>query len=189
MPSHKTNTITFLEHYMQSNNAFKGTTLLINKALAYLRDDNYIEYYHIFKKIPEEVKNYCQNPNSYFQGVFPDPLELVIENGTDEEFDELFKFPELRNNINDKITDCAFYGRLSMLKKIIERPCIDTRSLSNSLFHALNEQHYEIAEYLLQRNINNILAYDYILKNKEYSTNCNYLFEQYGDRMKELYNF
>jgi hypothetical protein len=174
---------------MQSNNVPNRTTQLINKALSYLRDDDYIEYYNTLKKIPEEVINYCKHPNSYFQGVFPDALELVIENGTDEEFNRLFKFPELTTDLNGKIEDCAFYGRLSMLKKIFEKHNIDTLSISNSLFHALNEEQYEIAEYLLERNINNILAYDYILKNKERSTHCNYLFKQYGDRMKELYNF
>ena len=82
-----------------------------------------------------------------------------------------------------KITDCAFYGKFSMLKHILQSGIyIDELAVSNALVFALREHHYDIAEYLLERNVNNILAYDYILQNKEYSNHCEYLFKTFGDK-------
>jgi hypothetical protein len=69
MSSHKSNTILFIENYCQNNVVDNKTNRLIKTLLNYLREDDYINYYKIFKCLPEEVKNYCKNPNSYFQGV------------------------------------------------------------------------------------------------------------------------
>jgi glutaredoxin-related protein len=185
MPSHKSNTILFIENYRQNNIVDNKTNQLIKVLLNYLSEDDYINYYKIFKCLPE-VKNWCKNPNSYVQGVFPGVLNLVIENGTIEEFKELFE--ETEYGLYDTISDCAFYGKLSMLKHIIQSNIsIDNMTLSNSLYFALHQKHYDIVEYFLERNVNNILVYDYIVKNKECSSQCEYLFNTYGEKMKVLY--
>jgi hypothetical protein len=186
--SNKGKCLLFIEDYLQNNNVDNKTKQLIKNLLNSLRNNDYIEYHEIYKQLPVQVKNWCKHPNSMIQGVLPDTLELVIENGTTEEFQELFRENELKTNIYEKITDCAFYGKFEMLKKIIESDIfINKMTLSNSLVFALQQNHYDIVNYLLERNVNNILAYDYLLKNKEYSAQCEYLFNIYGENMKNLY--
>ena len=76
-----------------------------------------------------------------------------------------------------------------MLEKLIQNcDVIEPMTLSNSLVFALQQKHYDIAEYLLERNVNNILAYDYILQNKSYSEHCEYLYKIFGKQMETLYS-
>lgn len=158
-----------LENYSESLNLLK-----------YLESNDYIKYNELFQKLPESVKR-----------KLPDALELVIENGDFSQFKHLYKMFIANNNeyVYDYITDCAYNGELKMLDKIIQN-CgfIAPMALSNSLVFALQEKHYDIAEYLLERNVNNILAYDYILQNKSYSEDCEYLYKMFGKRMETLYS-
>lgn len=182
--SPKYNANMFIENYYQNNFVDNKTKNLITQLINYLNSNDYTNYYEIFKQIPKEIINYGKNPNSYLQGEFPHTLSLVIENGTNEEFRKLFREPELRYNVHELITDCAFYGRLLILETIVNSGIqVDRLIYSNALFISLSNSHYDVADYLLTKNINNILAYDYILKNKEYSKECQDLFERYGGSM------
>jgi hypothetical protein len=72
-----------------------------------------------------------------------------------------------------------------MLKNIIEIEKVSEIAYSNSIIFALRQSHYILAEYLLSMDKNNILAYDYLLKNKEYSNECQALFEKFSKSMSE----
>ncbi len=155
----------------------------IEQFILSLDEDDYLTYHQLYENLPNDIKNH-RTP----YGILRDALELVIENGTLDEFEIIWSNANNRCNVYEYVTNCAFYGRLTMLQAIVESDIIiENIALSNALIIALNNKHYDIAEYLLERNVNNILAYDYILKYRN-SNFCEYLFNKYGNRMKRLYN-